>query len=49
MILCRVLRIGWDIEPLLPASVHFNDDEIQAFVQVWTELIARITGDTHGN
>ena len=39
-----------DIKPLLLASVHFNDDDaIQAFVQVWTELIARIKGDTHGS
>jgi len=35
-----------DIEPLLPAGVRFNDDDaIQAFERVWTELVARIKGD----
>ena len=35
-----------DIEPLLPAGVRFNDDDaMQAFERVWTELISRIKGD----
>ena len=35
-----------DIWPLLPAGVRFNDDDaMQAFERVWTELIARIKGD----
>lgn len=35
-----------DIGPLLPAGIRFNeDDAIQAFERVWTELIARIKGD----
>lgn len=35
-----------DIAPLLPAGVRFNDDDaIQAFERVWTELIIRIKGD----
>lgn len=35
-----------DIAPLLPAGIRFNDDDaIQAFERVWTELIARIKGD----
>ncbi len=35
-----------DIAPLLPAGIRFNDDDaIQAFECVWTELIARIKGD----
>ena len=35
-----------DIGPLLPAGVRFNnDDAMQAFERVWTELIARIKGD----
>lgn len=35
-----------DIEPLLPASVRFNDDAMLAFERVRKELIARIKGDT---
>ena len=36
-----------DIAPMLPASVRWSDeDAIQAFERVWTELIARISGDT---
>ena len=35
-----------DIAPLLPAGVHFNDDNaLRAFERVWRELIARINGD----
>lgn len=35
-----------DIAPLLPAGVRFNDDDaVQAFERVWTELITRIKGD----
>jgi predicted nucleotidyltransferase component of viral defense system len=35
-----------DIAPLLPAGIRFNDDDaLQAFERVWTELIARIKGD----
>lgn len=35
-----------DIAPLLPAGVRFNDDDaMQAFERVWTELITRIKGD----
>ncbi len=35
-----------DIAPLLPAGVRFNDnDALQAFEQVWRELIACIKGD----
>ena len=35
-----------DIAPLLPAGIRFNDeDAINAFNHVWTELIARIKGD----
>jgi len=35
-----------DIAPLLPAGVGFNDnDAIDAFNNVWTELVAKITGD----
>jgi predicted nucleotidyltransferase component of viral defense system len=35
-----------DIAPLLPVGVRFNDnDALQAFEQVWTELIACIKGD----
>ena len=35
-----------DIWPLLPAGVRFNDDDaMQAFERVWTDLIARIKGD----
>lgn len=35
-----------DVAPMLPASVRWNDaDAIQAFEHVWTELIARISGD----
>jgi hypothetical protein len=31
---------------MLPAGVRWiNEDAIQAFERVWTELIARITGD----
>ena len=35
-----------DIAPLLPAGVQFNDDDaMDAFNNVWTELVARIKGD----
>ena len=35
-----------DIGPLLPAGVRFNDDDaMQAFERVWTDLITRIKGD----
>jgi predicted nucleotidyltransferase component of viral defense system len=35
-----------DIAPLLPAGIRFNDnDAMQAFERVWTELISRIKGD----
>jgi predicted nucleotidyltransferase component of viral defense system len=35
-----------DIGPLLPAGVRFNDDDaIEAFGRVWTQLIARIQGE----
>ena len=35
-----------DIAPLLPAGVTFTeDDAIDAFGKVWTELVARIKGD----
>ncbi|QKE38149.1 nucleotidyl transferase AbiEii/AbiGii toxin family protein [Ferrovum myxofaciens] len=35
-----------DIAPLLPVGVRFNDDDaLQAFERVWTELIIRIKGD----
>jgi len=35
-----------DVAPMLPASVRWSDeDAIQAFERVWTELIARISGD----
>ncbi len=35
-----------DIAPLLPAGVDFNDDDaMDAFNNVWTELVARIEGD----
>ena len=35
-----------DIAPLLPVGVRFNDDDaLQAFERVWTELITRIKGD----
>ena len=35
-----------DVAPMLPASVRWSDeDAIQAFEGVWTELIARISGD----
>ncbi|MCC6206558.1 MAG: nucleotidyl transferase AbiEii/AbiGii toxin family protein [Gammaproteobacteria bacterium] len=35
-----------DIAPLLPAGIRFDDDDaIDAFGKVWTELIARIKGD----
>lgn len=35
-----------DIEPLLPASIRFNDDDaLGAFERVWKELIVRIKGD----
>jgi hypothetical protein len=27
LVLCRVLRMSWDIAPLLSASVRFNDDD----------------------
>lgn len=35
-----------DIKPLLPAGIHFNDeDALAAFNKVWTELIVNIKGD----
>jgi predicted nucleotidyltransferase component of viral defense system len=35
-----------DVAPMLPASVRWSDgDAIQAFERVWTELIARISGE----
>ena len=35
-----------DIDPLLPAGVHFSeDDAIEAFGKVWKELVVRIKGD----
>jgi len=35
-----------DIEPLLPASIRFNEgDVVSAFERVWKELIIRIKGD----
>lgn len=35
-----------DIAPLLPAGVQFSDgDAMNAFKNVWTELVARIKGD----
>jgi predicted nucleotidyltransferase component of viral defense system len=36
-----------DVAPTLPAGVRWtNEDAIRAFERVWTELIARISGDT---
>jgi hypothetical protein len=36
-----------DVASVLPASVLWSEaDAIQAFERVWTELIARISGDT---
>lgn len=35
-----------DIAPLLPTGIRFNDDDaLQAFEHVWTELIGLIKGD----
>jgi predicted nucleotidyltransferase component of viral defense system len=35
-----------DIAPLLPAGIRFNDDDaVQAFEHIWTELITFIKGD----
>jgi len=35
-----------DIAPLLPAGVQFNDDDaMDAFNNIWIELVARIKGD----
>lgn len=35
-----------DIAPLLPAGVRFNDDDaVNAFERVWTDLIVRLKGD----
>lgn len=35
-----------DIAPLLPAGVRFNDDDaIDAFGRVWSELVVRLKGD----
>lgn len=35
-----------DVDPLLPAGVHFSDgDAIAAFGKVWKELVVRIKGD----
>lgn len=39
-------NLAEDIEPLLPAGIHFKeDDAIAAFNNVWAELIVRIKGD----
>lgn len=36
-----------DVAPLLPAGIRFNeDDALQAFERIWTELISRIKGDS---
>lgn len=36
----------YDIDPLLPAGVRFNDeDALGAFEHVWRTLIARIKGE----
>ena len=35
-----------DITPLLPAGVYFNDDDaIDAFGRVWSDLVVRLKGD----
>jgi len=35
-----------DIAPLLPAGVRFNDDDaMNAFTNIWTQLVMRIKGD----
>lgn len=35
-----------DIDPLLPAGVHFDEPEaLRAFAMVWDELIVRIHGE----
>ena len=35
-----------DVAPMLPAGVHWtNEDAIRAFERVWSDLIARISGD----
>lgn len=35
-----------DIDPLLPAGVHFDEPEaVRAFAVVWHELIVQIQGD----
>jgi hypothetical protein len=35
-----------DIAPLLPVGIQFDDDDaMNAFNTVWTELVARINGD----
>lgn len=36
-----------DIEPLLPAGIHFSDaDAVRAFERVWVELIVQFRGET---
>lgn len=35
-----------DIAPLLPAGVHFSDDDaVEAFGRVWNALVVRLKGD----
>ncbi|MHB8536153.1 MAG: hypothetical protein ACYDBW_12005 [Sulfuricaulis sp.] len=35
-----------DIAPLLPAGIRYTeDDALDAFGKVWTELVVRIKGD----
>ena len=35
-----------DIAPLLPAGVHFSDDDaVEAFGRVWNDLVVRLKGD----
>ncbi len=40
-------RLTEDVAPMLPASSRWSDaDALQPFERIWTELIARISGDT---
>lgn len=40
------MRLTEDVAPMLPASMRWSDeDAIQAFERVWTELISRISGE----
>ena len=40
------LRYSEDIGPLLPTGVLFNDDDaIEAFGRVWTQLIVHVQGE----